>query len=267
MSQARNHLQAVSPTGSQHQHAIVTNQLVKQYNRQDTDTFAPIYAADTGSATAYAMAPVPGIKFYVIGQIFVFKAANANSGTTPTLNVNGFGAGTITRIDGSALVAGDIPANGFVEVIVTSLTPTFALLTPPQLTIVNTGATTFLGSNVPTLVAGTFTAGPNTGSIGANGQVLKISASATYACSSAGGLTATIRMFDGTNSIANGSLTLAAANFFGGVALSKVVTLSAATTFTLGATDNQGASAGSLNTSALTGAANQATSITWERLS
>lgn len=128
MSQARNHLQAVSPTGSQHQHAIVTNQLVKQYNRQDTDTFAPIYAADTGTGAAYAITPVPGVKFYVVGQIFAFMAKNTSTSTAPTLNVNGFGAGTITYPDGSALVVGDIVANGFYQVEVTSLTPTFQLL-------------------------------------------------------------------------------------------------------------------------------------------
>lgn len=130
MSQARNHLPAVSPTGTSHQHAVVTNQLVKLYNRLDADMFPPIYAADTGTATAYAMTPTPGIKFYVVGQTFIFKASHANSGTTPTLNVNGFGAGTITKQNGAALAVGDIASGDFVSVICTSTTPTFELQSP-----------------------------------------------------------------------------------------------------------------------------------------
>lgn len=103
------------------------NPLIKDYNREDLRV--PIYALDTGSATAYAIAPIPGIKLYRVGDIFVFKALNANSGTAPTLNVNSIGAGTITYPDGSALVPGDIAANGFYFVQVTSTTPTFALMT------------------------------------------------------------------------------------------------------------------------------------------
>lgn len=103
------------------------NRLIREYNRADISV--PIYAADTGSATAYAIAPVPGVNAYKIGQIFAFKAANANSGTTPTLNVNGLGAGTISLPSG-AVVAGDIAANGMTMVVVASTTPTFHLLNP-----------------------------------------------------------------------------------------------------------------------------------------
>ncbi len=88
-----------------------------------------LYAIDTGSATAYAIAPSPGIAAYVVGYSARFKAVNANSGTTPTLAVNGLAAGTITWPDGTALAAGDIPANAFVECICTSTTPTWHLQT------------------------------------------------------------------------------------------------------------------------------------------
>jgi len=104
------------------------NRLIREFNRPDLSV--PVYAADTGSATAYAIAPAPGIAAYAIGQIFVFKAANANSGTAPTLNVNSKGAGTIYLPTGGALVAGDIPANGMAMVVCASTTPTFHLLNP-----------------------------------------------------------------------------------------------------------------------------------------
>ena len=121
-------LPAVSPGADARAFAERFGPLIREYNR--TDKFAPLYAADTGSATAYAIAPVPGISKvgYVVGQLFTFKASNANTGTAPTLNVNGLGAGTITYPDGSALVPGDIAANGFYTVQVTATTPTFHLL-------------------------------------------------------------------------------------------------------------------------------------------
>lgn len=88
------------------------------------------YAADTGSATAYAIAPSPGIAAYVVGQRFAFRATNANSGTTPTLAVNGLAAGTITYPDGTALAANDITAAAQIVVQVATTTPTFHLQTP-----------------------------------------------------------------------------------------------------------------------------------------
>src|ERR1035437_2096157 len=50
------------------------------------------YKADTGAADAYAIAPAPAITAYTVGQVFTFKATNANLTTTNTLNVSGLGA-------------------------------------------------------------------------------------------------------------------------------------------------------------------------------
>lgn len=105
------------------------NVLITGYNRLEQDQFIPTYAADTGSSTAYAMAPVPGVKAYVVGQRFVFKATNANTTTTPTLSVNGLTAGTIKWGDGTALAVGDIAAGAIVEVVVQATTPVFYLQT------------------------------------------------------------------------------------------------------------------------------------------
>lgn len=86
-----------------------------------------VYAADTGAADAYAIAPSPAISAYAVGQRFTFKVTNANATTTPTLNVNSLGAGTIVWPNGGALVAGDLPANALVEVVVSAATPVFHL--------------------------------------------------------------------------------------------------------------------------------------------
>jgi hypothetical protein len=240
------------------------NVLIKNYNREDTRT--PIYALDTGSATAYVIAPIPGIEQYVVGQIFVFKAANANSGTAPTLAVNGLTAGTITYPDGSALVAGDIPANAFVEVVVASTTPTFHLQTRSVAAITNTGATTFLGADAALGAAAAFVDGPNTGSIGASGQVWLITAAASIgnATGSTGAMEAGI--FNGSAYIANSSNLLFNTEAKT-IAIMAVVTLSGATTFTLRARNANGiGGANLLTTGAATGVANKATSITAVRL-
>lgn len=102
------------------------DRLIREFNRVDRK--APIIGTDTGSSTAYAIAPTPGISTYEVGQEFVFTSANANSTTTPTLNVNSKGAGTIKNPDGSALAVGDIPASCLVSVVCTATTPTFALM-------------------------------------------------------------------------------------------------------------------------------------------
>lgn len=72
---------------------------------------------DTGTSTAYAIAPTPAITAYAAYQEFTFKAVNANTTTTPTLNVNSIGAKTITNPDGTALAVGQISANSIQKVV------------------------------------------------------------------------------------------------------------------------------------------------------
>ena len=102
------------------------------------------YAADTGSATAYAIAPSPGISAYVVGQRFAFKATNANSGADPTLAVNSLTAGIIYWPNGASLIAGEIPASAQVVVqvaTVTTGTPTFHLQSCTRPALHRTGGT------------------------------------------------------------------------------------------------------------------------------
>lgn len=94
------------------------------------------YVVDTGSSTAYAIAPTPAITAYVAGQTFRFKAVNANTSTTPTLAVSGLTAKTIVKNGATALAVGDIAANSIVEVMYNS-SGNMELQTP--------SANTFLG--------------------------------------------------------------------------------------------------------------------------
>jgi len=76
------------------------------------------YVADTGSSTAYAIAPTPAITAYATGQVFRFKAINANTTATPTLAVSGLASPkTIVKNGATALAIGDIAANSIVEVM------------------------------------------------------------------------------------------------------------------------------------------------------
>lgn len=76
---------------------------------------AAAYAADTGSANAYAIALAPAPASLVAGMAVRFLAGNTNTGAS-TLNVNGLGAKALTLRGSVALLAGDIQAGAMVEV-------------------------------------------------------------------------------------------------------------------------------------------------------
>jgi hypothetical protein len=74
-------------------------------------------ASDTGAADAYAIATAPVITAYSAGQVFIFKAANANTGAS-TLAVSGLASPKSIKKNGSvALVANDIKAGQVVVVV------------------------------------------------------------------------------------------------------------------------------------------------------
>lgn len=100
--------------------------------------------ADTGAADAYAIAPAPAITAYVAGQLFRFKAVNANTGAS-TLAVSGLAVKPIKRNDGTtALAAGDIAAGSYVEVQYDGTN--FRLLNSPLGTSTQAAALSMLGA-------------------------------------------------------------------------------------------------------------------------
>jgi hypothetical protein len=74
------------------------------------------YAQDSGAANAYVITVSPAFSAYVAGQVFQFRATNANT-TSSTLNVNGNGAISIKKNVTDNLTANDIKANEVVEVV------------------------------------------------------------------------------------------------------------------------------------------------------
>lgn len=77
---------------------------LKDYVRQ------PGYGATGGTSTAYTLTLDPAPSAYADGQQFIIKP-HVECGANPTLNVNSLGALTILTNDGSAIAAGDIPAD------------------------------------------------------------------------------------------------------------------------------------------------------------
>jgi hypothetical protein len=72
-----------------------------------------VYFADSGSADALAITPVPAVAAYATGLRLMLKKSNAaNATTTPSLNVNGLGAKIIYKRGGLSLAVNDMLANG-----------------------------------------------------------------------------------------------------------------------------------------------------------
>jgi|GEM_PF-3817991 len=63
-----------------------------------------------GTLTSYTLTLTPAPTVYIDGQQFTILP-HIDCGATPTLNINGLGALTILKQDGSAVTAGDIKAN------------------------------------------------------------------------------------------------------------------------------------------------------------
>ncbi len=75
------------------------------------------YAADTGTANNYAIAPSPAITSYTAGDTFRMKVLNTNTGAS-TLAVSGLAAKNIRQADGAtALSAGDLTAGQIAQVM------------------------------------------------------------------------------------------------------------------------------------------------------
>lgn len=112
------------------------------------------YAADTGSANAYAIAPTPAASAYHAGDAYVFLAAHSNTSSS-TLNVSSLGTKAITEPSQSALIAGDIVANALVVVIYDGTQ--FQMIAPqallPNSKLANEAAYTFKGNNTSSSAA------------------------------------------------------------------------------------------------------------------
>lgn len=78
---------------------------------------AAMYAISTNVSDAYSVTLSPTISSYADGLVVRFLPSAANSTTTPTLNVNSLGAGTIVKQNNGALAANDLVTTNVAVVV------------------------------------------------------------------------------------------------------------------------------------------------------
>lgn len=82
-----------------------------------SDTSVFWYATAAGAVNAYTATFSPAVTALTVGTEVNFLPNNANTSTTPTLNVNGLGAKTITKFGTTALAVNDLVATAIAVVI------------------------------------------------------------------------------------------------------------------------------------------------------
>lgn len=109
------------------------------------------YAADTGAADAYVIAPSPAITAYAVGQVVTLKPGNACTGAS-TIAVNGLPEKAIKLPDGNDTAAGNIVLTGIYMLMYNGTD--FTLLNPttvaPTSTIPAAIVAPYAGSTAPT---------------------------------------------------------------------------------------------------------------------
>lgn len=114
----------------------------------------PYTGIDTGSTNAYVVSTPQHESAYYTGMPVVFYTLNANTTTTPTLNLNSIGARTIQNANGSPLAAGQIPANTPVYLMYSSVDATWRLQSPVGFQqLITGGASSIVSSNLLALRA------------------------------------------------------------------------------------------------------------------
>lgn len=107
----------------------LTNQVQWRYRTSPTSLswltsqFPPgAWGGTVGGTDTYTMgAATDTLGSWTGGEVIQGKVTNANTSTTPTLNVNSRGAKTITNTQGTALSAGDIPAGSLATFVYDAL--------------------------------------------------------------------------------------------------------------------------------------------------
>ena len=91
------------------------------------------YAADTGTANTYIVAPNPPIVSYAEGDVIQLKPVHANTGAS-TVNANGLGAVPIVTLANVALGAGNLLPTGIYQLVYSAATSSFVIQNPSPLT-------------------------------------------------------------------------------------------------------------------------------------
>lgn len=118
------------------------------------------YAADTGTANAYAAQYVPALLSVTDGTEVEFKARAANTGAS-TFNPNGLGASPILTLGGNALTGGEIPAGSQVRVKWNATLSSWLIVSASGITVAQTLANLQLRESFSGVVGSTRNAAMN----------------------------------------------------------------------------------------------------------
>jgi hypothetical protein len=212
-----------------------------------------------GTNTITARCAALPLTAYATGQVFTFIPSQNNTGAVGI---------TIDSAGSSSIFSGgfSMPANELVAGVPALITRDSSKFDLINGRLNQSGAgTTFLGADVDLNNTANFFAGPDTGSIGVSGQVWEISAVATM-IDSAGIARLEAAIYNGAAYICGTSSVSVAAGNEVVVTLSAIVTLTAATTFSLRAKDQTSTNGKLLTTSTSGTVTNKATSISAKRL-
>jgi hypothetical protein len=220
-----------------------------------------------GTSTAFTLTYGVAPSGFADGETFLVQF-NQACGASPTLNVNGLGALPLHKYFGGVwgvLAASDVTTDLVCRVAYNAGAGAYRIVGSSSFfPLSSQSATTFLTSGVTLSNTALFFNGPNTGSIGASGQTWLIMATAQMQDGVGAALFEAV-ISNGSSNIADMLATSSSAGASVTVSLFAVVTLSAATTFTLQVKDQT--STGGLLAASGSATANKATSITAIRLS
>jgi hypothetical protein len=221
----------------------------------------------SGTSTAFTLTYGVAPSGFADGETFLVQF-NQACGASPTLNINALGALPLHKYFGGVwgvLAASDVTTDLVCRVAYNSGAGTYRIVASSSFfPLSSQSATTFLTSGVTLNNVSNFFNGPNTGSIGAAGQTWLIMANAQMQDGIGAALFEAV-IFNGASNVADMLATSSSAGASLTISLSAVVTLAAATTFTLQVKDQT--STGGLLAASGSATANKATSITAIRLS
>lgn len=206
------------------------------------DTLAKLGATDIGIALLHAASAGSALSIIGAQPSGSYQPLDGTLTNLSGITTTSFGRALLALIDAAALRSAQglgsaallnagIAALNAVQLDASSKLPAVDGSALLGMNAANDGATTYLALDVALNNTGTYFNGPNTGSIGANGQVWLISVNA-QANDTVGQAVIEVAIHDGTNFIVAGNGTTQGGQGLN-MNLMKVVTLTGPTTFTL----------------------------------
>lgn len=123
-------------------------------DEDDIYTSRAPYGTSGGTADTYTFVSNRTQTAYVDGMEVVFKPVATNLTTTPTINVDALGSKTITRRDGVAVAATELPANKFTALRYNETSGNFEIMNPISMETLSVTLDVIVGTTSGTVCAG-----------------------------------------------------------------------------------------------------------------